>query len=457
VHLDDLNGKRIAILGDGAEGEAAARLLLTTLSPAHLGVFSNRESIRTCDAFAHAEHHLGPLQADALCTYDIAIKSPGIPLRTQGIVEAAAGGLVITSGTSLWLQTYRNVRTIGVTGTKGKSTTVTMIASALTACGHPARAVGNIGVPLLACAPPDTGIRYWVLELSSAQCADLAGTLDLAVLLNLSPEHLDWHGDVETYYAAKLRMLNLAPPGRRIIGGSCPVLAQRLAGDPDVIRCHQSASQAPSACLEPYPPLRHHFGRHAHANACVASRVLAALGVPQPAIGPAIAAAPALPHRLEPIRRTEQALWINDSLSTTPLSVLAALDAFAGRPVILLLGGHDRGLPWDDAADAIAARRHQPEAIITMPNTGDRVASVIRAAAAARALRPPRILAAEDMPTAVAIAHREAASIAAPEDTVVVLSPGAPSYHAYTDHAHRARAFAAAIDHTSPSHPEHRE
>ena len=456
MRLADLIKRRIAILGDGVEGEAAAAAILDHASPAHVAVFSNRTDFRSAGKFDGTEQRTGPLSADMLGAFDIAIKSPGIPLRTQAIVDARANGLAVTSGTSLWLNTYPDVRTVGVTGTKGKSTTTTMIAHALTTCGRPARAVGNIGKPLLASLPPDPGVDTWVLELSSSQLADLEGRLDVAAVLNLSPEHLDWHGDTESYFAAKLRILEMAPPLRRVLGTSCPELRRRFAGRADVAWCHGHAHSDPvtHACREPSLLLAHHFGRHAYANACVAARVLTVLGVPETDITSALTACPALPHRLEPVRRTDRALWINDSLSTTPLSVLAALDAFPGRNVVLLLGGFDRGLPWDEAANAIVSRPVPPRAIITMPVSGERIAASIRGAAARLGCSPPRLLAAEDMDNAVQAAHDTSRSFNTQEAAVVLLSPGAPSYHAYKDHTHRARAYVNAIDRVTSSCPE---
>ena len=159
----------------------------------------------------------GPLSRVALEGYDLLIRSPGISPYRQSLQHAKSAGVEITTPSNLWFAAHPQEKTICVTGTKGKSTTSTLIAHALQSCGHRVRLAGNIGLPLLSCE--DRNVDWWVIELSSYQLTDLMAAPTVAVILNLTAEHLDWHGGEQAYRRDKLRLAELA--AKRIAGGQC--------------------------------------------------------------------------------------------------------------------------------------------------------------------------------------------------------------------------------------------
>ncbi len=211
--LADLEAARMAILGAGREGQAAYAWLRKTLphkaltllvespaDPAFLGC------LRPGDCLVHEA-----LNAARLQSFDMLIRSPGISIYRQPLRAALDAGVRITTASNLWFAAHPSAQTICITGTKGKSTTSALVAHLLQSCGCQVRLAGNIGLPLLAC--DDQGVDWWVIELSSYQIADLEAAPTIAVILNFSPEHLDWHGSESVYRRDKLRLADLARQG----------------------------------------------------------------------------------------------------------------------------------------------------------------------------------------------------------------------------------------------------
>ncbi len=348
---------------------------------------------------------------------DVLVRSPGVSVYKPLIQEARTAGKTVATATGLWLAEREGRHVIGVTGTKGKSTTATVIAHLLEQAGVPVELAGNIGRPVIDLLGLDVGSAgrdlIWVVcELSSYQIADLTVGPEVVVLTNLSREHTDWHGSEQQYRADKLRILGLPgvreavrPPGD--CGGWRPVVG------PEEI------------------PLR---GRHNAENVAAAVAAIEAAGLPVPPLPEALIGLQALPHRLQTVHVDERGVeWVDDSISTTPESTLAALEAFAEREVVLIAGGSEREQDFQQLGRALAARSEATR-LITLPPTGERVA----AAAAARGFPRDRITPAPDMGEAVASASGHAT-----EGTVVLLSPAAPSFSQYRNFEQRGDDFAA--------------
>jgi UDP-N-acetylmuramoylalanine--D-glutamate ligase len=179
-------------------------------------------------------------------------------------------------------------------------------------------------------------------------------------------------------------------------------------------------------CALPLP------GRHNRSNLCAVLTALEAFGLDAMALASHAASFQPLPNRLQPVGTREGILYVNDSISTTPHATLAALELYRDRPVALLVGGHDRGLPWDDFAEAM--RTQAPRAIVTMGQNGPRIHDLLAPVAAAGGFA---LHAAGDLAEAM-----DKARAALPEGGVVLLSPGAPSFGAYKDYVARGRHFA---------------
>lgn len=209
MQLTELRGRRVAVWGTGREGVAAVNAI-APVGPADLVAVMDRETYaanpwtgRLAEA---APLHTGPAALEALLRADVVVRSPVIGETHPWVVRLRQQGVPITSGTALWMAEHA-AATIGVTGSKGKSTTTNLISHLLTAVDRPNAIGGNIGVPVLDLPPAD---RY-VLELSMYQCADLTDSPEVAVLTSLVPEHLDWAGGEAEYYRHKLNIVEHGP------------------------------------------------------------------------------------------------------------------------------------------------------------------------------------------------------------------------------------------------------
>jgi UDP-N-acetylmuramoylalanine--D-glutamate ligase len=436
----DFESGRIAILGTGREGRAAWRYLRSRWPGIELTLIDEQPPDRAItDAMTERDRlSTGPLAQAGLEEFDVLVRSPGISVYRESLRRAMAAGVTVTSPSNLWFAAHREQRTVCVTGTKGKSTTSALLAHVLSSCGHAVRLAGNIGKPLLEC--DDRDVDWWVIELSSYQLADLEAAPTLAVILNLSPEHLDWHGGAEAYRRDKLRLVDLAG-NRPVIGNAAdPILRAALAGRENIrwfngdhgFRAvgrrlfedeRELAVQLPAGLP----------GAHNLSNVAAVLTTAQEVGI---AAGPALEAVSTfqpLPHRLQLLGERAGMRFVNDSISSTPVATVAALESFAGEAVVLIVGGLDRGLDWSPYMEAFETRT--PEAVIGVPNNGARIVAMLRAAG----VRPKRGLhQAPDLGVAVALARR-----IAPLGAVILLSPGAPSFPQFRDYRDRGRQFAA--------------
>jgi UDP-N-acetylmuramoylalanine--D-glutamate ligase len=375
----------------------------------------------------------------------VVFRSPGIsPYREDARALAARTTLTSVTGVALAEFAARDVPTLCVTGTKGKSTTSALAAAVLRAAGRPAVHAGNIGTPLLdvlldgvvAGASPThpTGDTSLVVEVSSYQAAAVDDWSGWGAITSLSPEHLDWHGDVGTYYRDKLHVFARCGPGSVVVGAQArPVAEQHL--DPAVLV--DPSDVVPEARLAGFRPERL-AGVHNVANVHVALAACVRMGMDldrhADAVRAVVADFRALPHRLSPVATREGVTFVDDTLSTTPVSVRAAIDAFAGQQVTLIAGGQDRGLDHADLAAAVVARRGTVQ-VLTVPDTGARLAADIRAAAAAAGVDAP-VTETASLADAVAEALRTARP-----GGLVLLSPGAPSYNRFRNYEELARTY----------------
>jgi len=452
VRISQLEGRRVALWGWGREGRAAyaalrrrepgsgnrepegQALLPLTLFCAGLEV----EQARALgDPALQVETEAS---AERLAAFDVVIKSPGISPYRPEAVAARGLGTTFIGGTALWFAERPDARTICVTGTKGKSTTTAMLAHLLRAGGHRTALCGNIGLPLLELI--DEEPELWAIELSSYQTRDVAASgvrPEIAVVTNVFPEHLDWHGGEQRYVEDKLALLTQARPRVAVLNANDPRLAAlplpasdvRWFGRADGWHMRGDAlHRGDEFVLDtrdlPLP------GRHNRGNLCAVLAAIDALGFDGAALAPHAASFRPLPHRLQVLGVHDGITWVNDSISTTPHASLAALDVFGGRRVALLAGGHDRGLDWAGFAEAMKTRA--PLAIVTMGQNGPRINELLAPVARAAGFV---LEGATDLAEAIGKARAVLAG-----DGVVLLSPGAPSFGPYRDYTERGRHFA---------------
>ena len=438
MRFSELDGKRIGVWGAGREIVSFAQQLHRRVPSARIvaAAFDSQPPDHVRDILLAPDARLltGAEALDGLNGCDVVVRSPGVSTHREELVALRERGVAVTTATGLWLAQCAGERVIGVTGTKGKSTTAALIAHLARAAGRTVALAGNIGVPALDLLDEQRA-RVTVLELSSYQTADLEVGPEVAVVTNVYREHTDWHGSEEAYRADKLRLLGL----RGVRAAVLNVRDERLAaleldvpvlgyGQPDGwdVTAAGIAFAGELRLASDELPLR---GEHNALNLCAALAALQAFDVPVPPLGEALAGFRALAHRLEPVCERAGVLWVNDSISTTPESAIAALESFPGREVVLIAGGQDRGQDYVGLARALWA---SGASVIAIPTTGPRLLAAAREAGVSAA----RALEAADLRDAVKIAGGLAHA-----GGVVLLSPAAPSFDHYLDFEERGERF----------------
>lgn len=446
LRFADLATRRVALWGWGHEGHAAYRALRTQLPTLPLTLFCSPSEAVEAAAFNDPQLVMAHIASgERLAQFDIVIKSPGISPYTAEALLAAQQGTRFLGGTALWFAEHANAanevaNAICVTGTKGKSTTSSLLAHLLRAAGLRTALVGNIGVPLLDVL--EETAEVWAIELSSYQTGDVAASgarPHIAIVTNLHPEHLDWHGSEARYLEDKLKLVTDAKPAIAVLNAADPLLAKLQLPDSDIHwygdargwhlqgdALYRGETWVMDTHAMPLP------GQHNRSNLCAVLTALEAYGLDATALASHAASFQPLPNRLQPLGEKNGLLYVNDSISTTPMATQAALALYSNRPVAVLVGGHDRGLPWEEFAEGM--RRHAPKAIITMGQNGPRIHALLAPIAAEVGFR---LQVAQDLPDAM-----EKARTALPEGGVVLLSPGAPSFGAYKNYVERGRHFA---------------
>jgi UDP-N-acetylmuramoylalanine--D-glutamate ligase len=452
MRFSELEGARVGVWGAGREIRSFARQLKRRLPGARIvtAVFDGSPPAGVQELLGDDGLRLaGAADAvEAVGGCDVIVRSPGVSVHRPELVALREAGLPVTTATGLWLGERGGERVIGVTGTKGKSTTAALAWHLLCAAGEPAVLAGNIGVPALDLLDADDGAvagpgasapsPIAVVELSSYQIADLEDGPRVAVFTNLFSEHLDWHGTRARYRADKLRLASLPgvrhvvynarDEGLRPLAGTARSVAFGTAAGWDATSAgivHGGALVAAGAAL----PLR---GTHNALNACAALAAIEAFGAPSPADpAAALAAFQALPHRLQAVHDGGGVTWVDDSISTTPESALAALASYPDSDLVLIAGGQDRGQDYDALARALAQRG---ATLLAIGTTGPALAAAARAAG----MGPADAIEAGELARAVSLARDRARP-----GTVVLLSPAAPSFDGFRDFEDRGDQFAA--------------
>lgn len=452
-HADPLNGKTVAVLGFARQGRALARWLPTVGARVRVSDDKTAAQLQVNPAdYPDVEFMLGGQPEHFLEEIDMLCVSGGVPLETPAVQRAAAAGIHITNDAQLFLERCP-APVLGITGSAGKTTTTTLAGDILRQGGYTTWVGGNIGDVLLDVLPKIEAEHRVVMELSSFQLELMTASPRYAAVLNITPNHLDRHGTMENYIAAKAhiirhqqvgdvavlgrddyhsRALEADAPGRvawfsasEIVGDGAFLIGGRLAlaglSSPDEA-VHIFAERADIR-------LR---GEHNLLNVLAACALTGAAGSKPDAMLAAIREFRGVPHRLEIVRERAGVTYINDSIATAPERVVAALRSFE-EPLILLLGGKDKDLPWDEVMTlALASAR----LIIAFGKSGDKsVADIVLRHAEAQDAAD-KIVRAEDMQDAV-----QQAAQASQAGDVVLLSPGGTSFDAYADFAARGEDF----------------
>jgi UDP-N-acetylmuramoylalanine--D-glutamate ligase len=409
-------GKRYAVLGLARSGLATVETLLA--SGAEVTVWDRRPGPR--DALAGRANIADPLAID-LTGFDGVVLSPGVPLNSHPIADKArAAGVPVIGDIELFAHARPDLpphKVVGITGTNGKSTTTALVHHILKTAGVPTAMGGNIGLPILA-QEPLTGGGVYVLELSSYQI-DLTHSLDcdVAVLLNITPDHLDRYDSFEAYAASKARLFEMQSRGWAVIATDDP-LTQAIA-EHRAVRLTRVSMDDYRQWQRDWPTLQ---GPHNRQNAAAAIAAAKELGIGWPTIEVALASYPGLPHRMERVAERNGVLFVNDSKATNPASTAPALAAY---PRVHWICG---GLPKGDDLDECAPHFGHVVAAYTIGEAGPRFAEI---------LEP--IMAVERCEMLCEAVQRAIA--AAQPGEVVLFSPACASFDQFRDYEQRGDSF----------------
>ncbi|RSU51753.1 UDP-N-acetylmuramoyl-L-alanine--D-glutamate ligase [Sphingomonas sp. S-NIH.Pt15_0812] len=419
-------GKRYAVLGLARSGLATVRALAA--AGAHVVAWDHDEAARDAAAAIDGVIVHDPMLLDLTGAAGLVV-SPGVPLNAHPLVaRAREANVPVIGDIELFAEARAELpphRVVGITGTNGKSTTTALVRHLCETAGRPNLMGGNIGLPILGQAPlPDGGV--YVLELSSYQI-DLTLSLDcdVAVLLNITPDHLDRYDGFEGYAASKARLFAMQSAGHdAVIGiGDAPsaAIARSLSA-----RAEHLTKIAPGVCMDQsrWPSLQ---GPHNAQNALAAIAVARSLGIGEAEIDRGLESFAGLPHRMERVAERHGVAFIDDSKATNPESAAPALGAFPR--IHWIVGGRAKG----DELDACAPWFGHVVRAYTIGEAGPRFAQVLDGKV------PVEEAGTLDVAVARAAAHAEAGD-------VVLLSPACASFDQFRDYEDRGRAFRRAVE-----------
>jgi UDP-N-acetylmuramoylalanine--D-glutamate ligase len=398
--------RRALVVGLARSGQAAA-LALAARGVHVVAVDRNADVDAGRLADAGVELRLGTDEGAG--DVDVLIKSPGVPAEAPVVVRARERGVPVWSEVELGYRLLRPRPFVGVTGTKGKTTTTELLGAIFRAAGREVAVGGNVGRPLTGLDPP---AGAWIVcELSSFQLEDVDQLeLEVAVLLNLEPDHLDRHGTFDAYRAAKLRVFERAR--HRVVPRGLGLDGTEFSGDD-------------SLPAEPRLP-----GAHNRANAAAATAAARAAGIVDAAIAAGLRDFAGVPHRLELVAERGGVRWVNDSIATNTFAVRAGVNAFAA-PIRLILGGRRKGEDFGPLARDLPAN---VVSVYLVGEAADELAAALDAAGRSY-----------DRVGTIAGAVEAAARAADPGD-VVLLSPAATSYDQYANFEERGEDFRRLVE-----------
>ena len=422
----------VGVWGLGVEGQASIRRL-RSMGRAAAVLVDDAPNAPAIDGHEVLATGSGGLHALLGC--DVVVKSPGISRYRPEVAQLEEAGVAVCGGLGLFMAEADPTRVACITGTKGKSTTTALAVHLVRGLGLDARAGGNIGRPPWD-PTSDPAPDYWIIETSSFQVPDLDNAPRVVAVTSLSPDHLDWHGKVERYYADKLSLATKPGVALALADGSDEELRAHASELGPHLRWVTGADVARDAAWSQSLGLT---GPHNARNASMARAVLEGLGIPGASDADRLADAAGdfagLPSRCRSLGSVGAVEFVDDSLSTNVLPAQAALQTFGDRPVALLVGGHDRGLDYAPLGRTIA-HRQAPTVVVTMPDNGPRIGKEVRRASEGRI----EVIDAASLEAAVAAAVEWT-----PAGGVVLLSPAAPSFGRFGDYRERSAAFAAAV------------
>jgi len=447
----DWNGKRVVILGGARQGQAAARWLarhgaIVTINDRRSA--EEMSAARSALAGTPVQWVLGSHPVDILDTTDILCISGGIPLDNPLVAAAVQRGIPLTNDTQIFME-VSPCRTVGITGSAGKTTTTTLVGQmAMKADNDKTFVGGNIGDPLLNYVDEMAPEALAILEISSFQLEQMTISPDVAAILNITPNHLDRHGSMQAYTAAKRRILEfqradgIAILNRddngswnlrenvhgRLVSFGAGIFPGKKDGTflaDGTLHLRQRGEEVPLLRADQIQ-LR---GAHNVMNFLAAFAIGYAAGLPLAAMQSAAEEFRGVAHRLEFVREWNGAQWYNDSIATAPERTMAAIHSFT-EPLVLLLGGRDKNLPWEDLAAMV---RQRVQHVVLFGEAAEKISAALDKVEGPLPLTLSRCKGLQE-------AIQAAAKVAGP-GSIVLLSPGGTSFDQFYDFEERGKAF----------------
>jgi UDP-N-acetylmuramoylalanine--D-glutamate ligase len=427
---------KIAILGYGEQGRSAWEYWR---EGNEVTVCDRNESLELPEG-VHAQ--LGGAYLAGLDRFDLIVRSPAV--HPTEITDAAGPDVAqkVTTNTNEFFRVCPTRNIIGVTGTKGKGTTSTLIARMLEADGKRVHLGGNIGIPPLDLLKNDIRTDDWaVLELANFQLIDLQYSPHIAICLMVVPEHLDWHTDVDEYYNAKTQLFRHQTPddfaiycagndhSRRIAGTGKGWKLPYMERPGALVRNEQVVIDDQTVCSVRELKL---LGRHNWQNACAATTAFWKVSQNTEAIRSVLTTFSGLEHRLEFVREVDSIKYYDDSFGTTPETAIVAIQAFE-QPEVIILGGSDKGASYDELARAVAGSNVRSAVLIG--DQAERIRSSLEAAGF-----HDSVPGGNTMTEIVAACRRQAQ----PGD-IVLLSTACASFGLFKNYKDRGEQFKAAV------------
>lgn len=417
MKLNKLEDKKILILGFGREGKATFNFLKKHFPEKKIGI---------------ADKSDGKKYLDTLKNYDVIIKSPGIPYLPE-IKKARKRGKIITSATNIFFDNFKG-KIIGITGTKGKSTTTSLIYEILKNGGFDVYLVGNIGHPALDLLDKMNDNSIVVFELSSFQLSDLTLSPHIVVITNIFPEHLDWHGSFEDYKKSKENIIKFQNELDYLIYNE---------NDPEVLRIVQKskASKIPFSLSrrneilegiieEKDVPLTGQFNVGNVIPAIITAKLF---NIQNEKITKGIRNFKPLPDRLEFVGKIKGIRFYNDSLATNPMATIVAIEALGNDVETLITGGFDRGLDYSILGRVIF--KSKIKNLILFPTTGEKIWNAVRNSNKYQKSSIKKFDV-NNMKEAVRLAYKYTKS-----GKICLLSPASASFNLFRDYKDRGNQF----------------
>ena len=373
---------------------------------------------------------LGENYLDKSRGFEIVFVTPGI--SDSSLEKIKSPQTIVSSNLELFFELCQG-KIIGITGTKGKSTTTSLIYQVLKQAGLDTRLAGNIGQPALAFLSGANSNTIFVLELSSYQLMRLRRSPHIAVVQNIVPEHLDYHGSFSKYVAAKENIVTYQTNKDFVIFNALSPAAKKIAemSQAQKIPFGLYTKEAEKTILPiKFIPLKGKFNRQNVLPAVIVGKLF---GISNEKIASAIKSFKPLEHRLEYVGTIAGIDYYNDSLSTIPESAIAAITAFPNRSLILLLGGYDRGLDFSNLAKVI--RTSKIKGVILFPTTGKKIWEAIKKEVGDHKKLPRHVFVSK-MKQAVEQAH-----LWAKKGDVILMSPASASFSVFKDYKDRGDQF----------------